>query len=300
MEWKVVKRVLVLYNESSGKDEGEKIAQHFLDYAKDKKPELMIKLQPTGPSISKDYVKKAKEENVDTLIIIGGDGTIHHTVKDFEENITKYSIGLIPGGTVNNLAKVLEIPLEEEKAFDTILEGKKRLIDYGKVNDEVIISTLTVGILADTAVKISQQEKQKFGPMIFIHRFIELLSKQKKYHLSIKTEDGIWEGKTQLLAVTMSNSVGGFTNFDDSAKPDDGKFHVTIVPKLNFLRYVFYLHKIVRGKFYEIPGINYLTSSELEIESKESKVGTRTDGDDTGNLPIKMTMVPKGLTIFVP
>ncbi len=40
-----------------------------------------------------------------------------------------------------------------------ILEGNVRKIDYGQVNDEVIISTLTIGILADTAVWISQEEK---------------------------------------------------------------------------------------------------------------------------------------------
>jgi YegS/Rv2252/BmrU family lipid kinase len=248
-----MKKILVLYNESSGKDEGKKIAENFLDYAKSRRPELEVKLQPIGPAVSKEYVQQAKEDHVDTLIIIGGDGTIHHTVKDFEENITKYSIGVIPGGTINNLAKVLKIPLDGQEAFKTILAEKKRFVDYGKMNNEVIISTLTIGILADTAVKISQQDKQKFGSMIFIHRFTQLLSKQKKYHLQVQTDDGIWEGETQLLAVTMSNSVGGYTNFDDSAAPDDGKFHVTIVPKLNFMRYLFYLHKIICGKFYEIP-----------------------------------------------
>lgn len=47
---------------------------------------------------------------------------------------------------------------QKEEAADVILEGNVRKIDYGQVNDEVIISTLTIGILADTAVWISQEE----------------------------------------------------------------------------------------------------------------------------------------------
>ncbi len=52
-------------------------------------------------------------------------------------------------------------------------------IDYGQVNDAVIISTLTIGILADTAVWISQEEKQRYGSWIFIKKFFKLLLKKK-------------------------------------------------------------------------------------------------------------------------
>ena len=61
---------------------------------------------------------------------------------------------------------------QKEEAADVILEGNVRKIDYGQVNDEVIISTLTIGILADTAVWISQEEKQRYGSWIFIKKFL--------------------------------------------------------------------------------------------------------------------------------
>ena len=77
----------------------------------------------------------------------------------------------------------------------------------------------------------------------------------------------------------MSNSVGGFTNFDDSATLDDGKFHVTIVPSLDIFRFIFYLPRIMRGKFYTIPGITYFTAKRMKIQAQEKSVGTRTDGD---------------------
>ncbi|EOH87388.1 diacylglycerol/lipid kinase family protein [Enterococcus villorum] len=296
-----MEKLLVFYNESSGQDEGEKLANWFQDYTKKKRPELKVYLTKTGPSVKHaTLVKKAEEHQVDTLIIIGGDGTIHHIVQAFQEKLDHYQVGLLPGGTVNNLARVLGIPLDKEEAAKIILDGQIRKIDYGKVNDEVIISTLTIGILADTAVWISQKEKQRYGSWIFIKRFVHLLLKKKKYHLDIKTEKEHWKGKTQLLTVTMSNSVGGYTNFDDSASPDDGMFHVTIIPSLDIFRFVFYLPRIIKGKIYSVPGINYLTASQINIQAREKNVGTRTDGDATDDLPIELVVVPKGLAVFAP
>ncbi|MCH4098296.1 MAG: acylglycerol kinase family protein [Pediococcus pentosaceus] len=40
-------------------------------------------------------------------------------------------MGIIPGGTVNNFAKALEIPQDEEAAFDTILNGHPLAVDLG-------------------------------------------------------------------------------------------------------------------------------------------------------------------------
>lgn len=295
-----MEKLLVFYNESSGNDEGEKLAKWFKDYVSEKRPELTVYLTETGPSVKhKTLVKKAEEHEADTLIIIGGDGTIHHIVQAFQKKLEHYQVGLLPGGTVNNLAKVLGIPIDKEEAADVILGEAIRKIDYGKVNDEVIISTLTIGILADTAVWISQKEKQRYGSWIFMKRFVNLLLKKKKYHLDIKTENEHWKGKTQLLTVTMTNSVGGYTNFDDSASPDDGKFHITIIPSLDIFRFIFYLPRIIKGKIYSVPGITYLTASQINIQAQEKKVGTRTDGDTTDDLPIELVVVPKGLSVFV-
>lgn len=296
-----MKKLLVFYNQSSGQDEGEKLANWFKEYVKKKRPELEVYTTETGPSIKHEtLVKKAEEHQADTLVIIGGDGTIHHIVQAFQKKLDQYHVGILPGGTVNNLARVLGIPFEKEAAAATILDGQIRKIDYGKVNDEVIISTLTIGILADTAVWISQKEKQRYGSWIFIKRFIHLLLKKRKYHLDIKTEKEHWKGKTQLLTVTMSNSVGGYTKFDDSASPDDGMFHVTIIPSLDMFRFAFYLPRLIKGKIYSVPGVNYLTASQINIQARETKVGTRTDGDATDDLPIELVVVPKGLSVFVP
>jgi YegS/Rv2252/BmrU family lipid kinase len=295
--------IMVLYNESSGEDKGKELAENFRQYAAEHGIDTdRIFLQATGPKVdAQKLVNKVKVEEISILVVIGGDGTINHVIEDFREVLDRLKIGLLPGGTVNNMARVLDIPLDFEKASQVILDGNTKGVDYGMMNDRAIISTMTIGILADTAAKISQKDKQKYGKRLFIKNFVKLLFKKKRYALSIKTDQKNWQGKVQLLTVTMTNSVGGFTNFDDSASADDGLFHVTILPHLHFFPYLFRLPKIIKGKFYELPNLEYFQAGEVEIKSLERKqVATRVDGDPCDDLPVKMTMYKHGLQIFVP
>jgi YegS/Rv2252/BmrU family lipid kinase len=298
-----MEKIMILFNETSGKDEGRAIAEKFVAYAKEQGlTEAQFFLEQVGPDCdSQKTVAKAQKEAVDTLIFIGGDGTINHNVADFKELLPELKIGLLPGGTVNNMAKVLKIPLKFEEAAEVILAGHTRKIDYGLVNEKVIISTMTIGILADTAARITQKEKQKYGSIIFVRNFFKLLAKKKRYYLDVTADDNHWRGATQLVTVTMTNSVGGYTAFDDSAAADDGLFHLSILPKLSFFKLAFYLPRILTGKIYKLPDLNYFTAAEITIKStKGKKIGTRVDGDPSDDLPVHMKVVKHGLTIFTP
>lgn len=292
---------MVIYNDTSGKNKGEQIANNFKKFVKNNKDVEEVIFQVTNPDVDeKKIIQSAKDHQIDTLVVIGGDGTVHHVARMFQETIDQYQFGLIPGGTVNNLARVLAIPLEQDEAFNVIINQHTRKIDYAQVNDDVMISTMTVGILADTASKVSQEEKQKYGPLAFTKRFFRILFKRRKYPLSIQTEDDFWQGKAHLVTITMTNSVGGFTQFDASATPDDGQMHVTIIPKLQFFRFIYNIPHIFKGEFHKIPGVTYFSAKEATLIplTDEKKIVTRTDGDPTDDLPVQLKVIHQKLAVF--
>lgn len=297
-----MKRIMVLFNNTSGSDEGQEIAERFKEYVEAYNSEWTCSLQEIGPDIDdQEAVEAAKEKNIDSLIIIGGDGTINRMTAAFKEELSHLTIGILPGGTVNNVAQALGIPVDFEKAAAIIVAGNVRGVDYGLIGNKSIVSTMTIGILADTAARITQKEKQKYGKLIFIRNFFKLLIKKKRYDLEITVDKEKWQGKTQLLALLMTNSVGGYRNFDASAKPDDGLFHLIILPHINSFRLMFYLPKIMLGKVNELPDIDYLTGAHVTIKSKKNeKVRTRVDGDPCDDLPVELVMVKKGLSVYAP
>ena len=127
---------------------------------------------------------------------------------------------------------------------------------------------MTIGLLADTAAATSQEENNS-STTRFTKRFFHYLFKKKQYKLEIIADGKRWRGKSQLLTVVMSNSAGGFTNFDELARPDDGLFHMILLPKLNLLEFIIYLPRIIRGHIAKVPGVEYFTANEIEIRAQE-------------------------------
>ena len=75
-------------------------------------------------------INEARREGFDTLVMGGGDGTIHNLFNlAFEKDFT---FGIIPLGTVNALARSLNIPRDPLKALEAAINGSIRNVDVCK------------------------------------------------------------------------------------------------------------------------------------------------------------------------
>jgi diacylglycerol kinase family enzyme len=88
----------------------------------------------------------ARREDPDLLIVIGGDGTILAAAEAFLG--TKTALAIVPGGTVNQLARDLGIPLDPAGAVAALASGALRAIDVGMVNGRAFLCTSFIGPLA--------------------------------------------------------------------------------------------------------------------------------------------------------
>src|SRR5438552_14861847 len=72
-----------------------------------------------------------------TVISVGGDGTTHWTVNGLMRSRTSPppTLAIIPEGTANDFPRCLSIPLNSRGAARTILDGSRRRVDVGQVND---------------------------------------------------------------------------------------------------------------------------------------------------------------------
>jgi diacylglycerol kinase family enzyme len=103
---------------------------------------------------------QAAEEGYDLVMAYGGDGTLNQVINGVLQAGGKRSqpvVGLIPGGTANQWASDMHIPLDPLKAALTLVESETRKIDVGHVEVEKLTFPADVG--TSSALDPAQREQ---------------------------------------------------------------------------------------------------------------------------------------------
>ncbi|MDO5650054.1 MAG: acylglycerol kinase family protein, partial [Gallicola sp.] len=123
----MLSKVLIIVNPVAGKGKakeyGEKLASVIKDHYQAK-----ISLKSTekeGDAIA--WSREAANSGYDGVICLGGDGTVSETLEGLSQANGKPLFGLIPMGTVNDLARALGYSLDAEEvitSYANIYPGK--------------------------------------------------------------------------------------------------------------------------------------------------------------------------------
>lgn len=299
-----MKTVHIFYNPHSGKKEDQlatDVKDYFLQHGFS--PEAVTIITPKDANDAFALAKKASQEKIDLIIPLGGDGTLNKVIGGIYEGGSHSVIGLVPSGTVNNFAKALNTPLDVTEALETILAGHLKQVDICKANDSYMISSLTLGLLADIAANVTAEEKRKFGPLAFLKDSFSILKRNKSYEISLQSPDNTLTLKTKFLLITMTNSIAGFPSFSPNAQPDDGLFQVYTLKKLSFVTFLRHINDFRRGDFSKVDDISHFQTASLKLlprhKRKSAVPRSRIDGDKSDYLPITLTVIPKAVSIIV-
>jgi len=124
-----------------------------------------------------------EEKYSQTLVIAGGDGTLHHVINSIPPiMLDKYVFGIIPGGTANEFAKTFNMPKSIAKAARIIANPKK--INYfhlGCLNDRHMFATGFLYGVADYVLRITSPSIKHFiGMFAFGFGSLKLIYKMMK------------------------------------------------------------------------------------------------------------------------
>ncbi|MFV8211623.1 diacylglycerol/lipid kinase family protein [Streptococcus pluranimalium] len=297
--------VALIINQKSGKEDKDNLLKTILHSLRqhDITEEDIQILYPTSAEETLVLSREACQNQTDILIPLGGDGTVKLVCAGIYEGGGHSKLGLIPTGTVNNLAKSLGIPLNTKKAIDVIFTGKALAIDMAKVNDHYMISSLTLGLMADMALSVTPESKRRYGVLAFIKAGWKIFLRRRSYRVQAISDRKSQFIKTKLLLVTMSNTIAGLPGFNQEDTVNDGKFTVYSLRRTHFIRFFFYFFFRFK-KFNQFRHWDAFQATELRLINirKEDKnnPNIRIDGDDAGKLPVLIQMLPQSVTVIVP
>ncbi len=242
--------------------------------------------------------RRVAEEGAKIIIAAGGDGTIHAVVAGLIG--TKGKLGIIPVGTMNNIARSLEIPEDIEEACKIIVEGKTRPIDVGKINDQIFLEVAGVGL--EAALFPAAEEIKSKGLSSTLHGIFAGLAQlfafqPTRFRIAF---DERRSRSYNAIQVSICNTpyYGAHFSFAPDAVMDDGLLDVLIYKNFSKIEYLRHAFSISQGRRAFVPKITHRKVKSLRIYT-ETPVEMHADGVPQGVTPATITVVPGALNAFV-
>ncbi len=98
--------------------------------------------------------KEAAEQSYYAVVAVGGDGSVNETACGLIGSNT--SLGIIPTGSGNGMARHLKIPIDFKKAIQVLNRSKSDQIDTLSINELFCIGTFGIGFDAHIAHLFAQ------------------------------------------------------------------------------------------------------------------------------------------------
>lgn len=242
-----------------------------------------------------EIAAKAKDDGVDVVVAVGGDGTVNEVARAIVHSST--ALGIIPCGSGNGLARHLLLPLNVRKAIEVINRCEIRQLDYGIINDYPFFCTCGMGFDAFVSMKFAEAGKR--GPITYVENVLREGLKYKPETYTIEDESGTLQYKAFLISCANASQYGNNAYIAPQASMSDGLMDVIIMEPFDV---------------FEAPQISIeMFSKTLDKNSKIKTFRTRHlhihrdkpgvihyDGDPvmTG-ADIDVELKPKGINIIV-
>ena len=185
-------------------------------------PEIAFtKFRGNGTELAKSYVDKGYHY----IVAVGGDGTVNEVAQALVH--TDCSLGIIPIGSGNGLARHLGIPMNTQKAIQQLNQSESIFMDYGLVNDKPFFCTCGTGFDAYVSTEFAKGKKR--GIMSYIEKIITgyFSYKSQNYHL---VGEGIdLNAKAFVLTFANASQWGNNAYIAPQASVQDGKMDISIM-----------------------------------------------------------------------
>lgn len=239
------------------------------------------------------------KEDVKSLVVIGGDGTINEVVNGIDD-LSKVRLGIIPAGSGNDFARGIGINGDIRSCVEGIIDAepeKDVYCDIGQVWwDEETCSrrfVISSGVGLDAIVckkaltsKLKKMlNKIKLGKLTYILLTVQTLFSMKTTKGTITFDEGNKKAlKKMIFAAAMNtSSEGGGVKMAPNANYSDGKLNLCVAHGIAKALTFFALPFLAVGKHEKFKCFYMKEFSDCTIEL-EDKVVLHADGEYCGDV----------------
>ena len=231
------------------------------------------------------------------VVAAGGDGTINEVINGLSKEAT---LGIIPLGTANVLARELRLPLDAERACERLLRGKKVRIDLGvATNREGVERRFAcmagVGFDAHVVRAVTPRLKRYLRSLAFALTAFKVLFREDLPWVQVIHGETTY--LTRFAIVANAHHYGGDFRVSRSALLTSGELEVVMVGHVSVL-----LRPDILGRILARRPLNRFLRSfaamELRACAPGAEVPVQLDGEIWGSLPMSFRVEPGAIEVL--
>jgi diacylglycerol kinase family enzyme len=275
--------------------------------------ELRTQIEEAGFSVifsttDADEVKKIIPDKTDYVAIAGGDGMVRKVVDQMLNRKLidgTFTVGVIPLGTANNIARTLDLPLEAADAIERWKKGKTRRVDVARLvgikDKNFFLEGLGCGLIPRLIKDMRDLDNKPDTPekelAMAVDHLLKLAREIKPCMCTIEANGTIFKGKVLMVEVMNMKTIGPNLPVAHEADPSDGQLDVVYVTEDDREALIKFLEAHTNGN--EIPlSAHRLISKDVRLVTEDSELHVDDKLHEAGKEGVTIDLRP-GLLEFL-
>ncbi len=267
--------------------------------------ELSVAVVPPGDLPA--ALRQAAAES-DEIWVGGGDGTLRSAAELLFANKRQQILGVLPLGTMNLLARDLNIPLQIEQAVAALSQGEPTQIDLGRINQRLFLNKAALGLYPEMVVDRERRRRLwnlgQWGALGKWTAMARAAWRAMKRHRMLQITIDYHGQRRQIRSPAIVVAAGAYEFRPGQlfGRPDlqSGELALYISHERSALGSAGQLAKLFLGNLDSDPALEVIKAEHLRIDFPRPKP-VACDGEiDMLPGPIDFHVEPRGLTVRQP
>jgi diacylglycerol kinase (ATP) len=216
------------------------------------------------PGHAGELAAAAAREGYETVVALGGDGTVHEVVNGLlqVEDSLRPRLGVVPLGSGNDFSAGIGVPSDPTAALRRIFKGGQvKSVDIGRVEDasgRVEYWCNVLGIGFDAAINIqSRHIPWLHGFWMYLAAVIRtIILKYERPLLEFEMDGKKQSGRYLMLTIGNGKREGGGFRFAPDAEMDDGRLDYMLIETISRLQMLRLIPEVMRGTHGRFPVVH--------------------------------------------
>jgi len=295
-----MRNILILFNPVAGGRRGRRL-RAVLDLLQ--KCDARVELRTTGaPGDARRFAGEA-DDDVDTIVAAGGDGTINEVVNGMAARGTGGpDLALLPLGTANVLAAEIGFrDLSARRIAGAIAEGAPRDLYLGRADGRYFALMCGVGFDAHVVARVSPHLKRRLGKLAYVLASLVELWRYRPRRYAVTLDGRRHDAASAIVA--NAHFYGGRYVVAPHARIDDPRLQVCLFHRAGRRHVLRYGWGLISGRLHRFADVSILPAHRIEIATVAPAPvpePVQGDGDIIAALPVAITAGAKHLRLKGP